>query len=59
MTMITYVIIMCIIGYFLKDLLMVLLLGLLVFIIMQNGLDVVPLAADHLVNFIDSVRGAL
>lgn len=59
MAIITFAVIMCIIGYLLKDFLEVVLIGIFVFLIMQNGWDIVPMAMNHIVNFIDSVRGTL
>lgn len=59
MAAIQFIIIMFIIGYFLKDLAKFLVVGLLVFFVLQNGWNIIPMAFSLLVNFIDIIKGAL
>lgn len=59
MSIFAYLVIMFIMGYFLKDLLKFIIVGTVILLIMKFGWGIVPVAFNFLMGLVDVVKGAL
>lgn len=59
MSVLAYVIIMFITGFFLKDLIKFVLIGLLIYFFMNYGWSIIPMLFDGLMRIIETAKVAL